>query len=82
MAHIFAPFHVTNQTSKNDVIFGQDFLRELGINLDFQNNFVGWKETKISMKLIKSKMRTNFIIQERKNIQNAIDRIEKKRNNN
>ena len=41
-AHFFAPFHVTSQKSNYDVIFGQDLLQGLGINLDFQNNFVGW----------------------------------------
>ena len=46
-AHIFAPFHVSSQKSNYDVIFGRDLLRELGLNLDFQKNFVGWKETKI-----------------------------------
>ena len=46
-AHIFAPFHVTNQKSNYDVIFGQDLLQQLGINLDFQNNSVIWKEIKI-----------------------------------
>ena len=44
------------------MIFGQKLLQELGINLDFQNNFVGWKETKIPMKSIDYKMRTNFAI--------------------
>ena len=39
-AHIFAPFHVTSQKSNYNVIFGQDSLPELGINLDFYNNFV------------------------------------------
>ena len=43
-AHIFALFHVTSQRSNYSVIFDQDLLRELGINLDFQNNFVSWKE--------------------------------------
>ena len=47
--HIFASFHVTSHKNNYDVIFGQDLLRELGINLDFQNNFVQWKETKIPM---------------------------------
>ena len=46
-ARIFAPFHVTSQKRIYDIIFGPDLLQELGINLDFQNNFVGWKETKI-----------------------------------
>ena len=39
--HIFALFHLTSQKSNYDIIFGQDLPRELGINLDFQNNFVG-----------------------------------------
>ena len=26
------------------VIFGRDLLQELGIQLDFQNNFIGWQE--------------------------------------
>ena len=40
MAHIFAPFHVTSQTSNYDVTFGRDLLQERGNNLDSQNNFV------------------------------------------
>ena len=52
-------------------------LPELGINLDFQNNFVGWKEGKISMKSINCKMRTNFAIQESNIIRRATNRIEK-----
>ena len=51
-AYIFAPFHITSQESNYNVIFGQDFQWELGINLDFQNNIVGWNEIKISMKSI------------------------------
>ena len=51
-------------------------LRELVINLDFLKNFVGWKETKISIKLIHCEMRTKFEIQERKNIRSATNRIE------
>ena len=65
--HIFAPFHVTSQNSNYNVIFGQDLLQELGVNLDFQNSFVGWKEIKIPMKSINCKIRTNFVIQEIKN---------------
>ena len=45
MAHIFAPFHVTSHKNNYDVIFSQDLLQEIGINLDFQNNFVQWKDT-------------------------------------
>ena len=76
-AHIFAPFHVTSQKSNYDAIFGRDLLRELGINLDFQNNFVIWKETKIPMKSSNCKMKTNFAIQESKNIKSATNRIKK-----
>ena len=67
-AHSFATFHVTNQKSNYVVMFGRDFLRELGINLDFQNNIVGGKETKVPMKSINYKMRTNFVIQESKKV--------------
>ena len=74
-AHIFAPFHVTGQKSNYNVIFRQDLIQELGINLDFQNNFVGWKETKIPMKSIRCKMRANFSIQKSKNIKSASNRI-------
>ena len=73
-APIFVPFHVTCQKSNYKVIFGQDLLREPGINLDFQNKFVGWKETKIPMKLINCNMRTNLAIQESKNIKGATNR--------
>ena len=76
-AHIFAPFHVTSQKSNYDVIFGRDLLRELGINLDFQNNSFIWKETEIPMKSINCKMRTNFVIQDSKNIKSATNRIKK-----
>ena len=33
--NISAPFHVTDQRSHYDVIFGRDLLRELGMSLDF-----------------------------------------------
>ena len=76
-AHNFAPFHVTSQKSNYNVIFGQDLLQELGLKSDFQNNFVGWKETKIPTKLFNCKMRTNFAIQESKNIKCTTNRIKK-----
>ena len=77
ITQIFAPFHVTSQISNNNVIFGRDLLRELGINLDFQNIFVGWKETKIPMQSINCKMRTKFIILESKNIRSVSNGIKK-----
>ena len=57
--HIFAPFHITSQKSNYNVNFGRDLLWELKIYLDFQNNFVGWKETKIPMKSMNYKMSTD-----------------------
>ena len=40
-AHISPPFHVTDQKSNYNANFGRDVLREIGISLDFQNNFGG-----------------------------------------
>ena len=62
VGHIFGTFHVTSQKSNYNVMFGRYLLRELGMNLDFQNNFLDWKETKRPMKSINCKMRTNFKI--------------------
>ena len=59
------------------VIFGRDLLWELGISLYVQNNFISWKETKIPMISINCKMRTNFAIQESKNMKGATNRIKK-----
>ena len=59
--HISAPFHVTTKKNYN-VIFGSDLLRELGFQLDFQKNFIGWKDTNLSMKPIDCKIRTHFTI--------------------
>ena len=39
-AHIIAPIHITSQKSNYNVIFDQDLLQEIRINLDYQNNFV------------------------------------------
>ena len=76
-AQIFAPFHITSRKSNYNIIFGRDLLQEIGINLDFQNNFVDWKETKTPMKSIDCKMRTNFAIQGSKNIESATYWIKK-----
>ena len=76
-AHIFAPFHVTHLKSNYNVIFGRDLLQEIKINWDFQIKFVGWKEDKLLMKSINCKIRTNFAIQERKNMKSATNRIKK-----
>ena len=42
-AHIFAPFHINSQKSNNNVIFGQDLLQKLGMNIDFQKQ-LRWLE--------------------------------------
>ena len=76
-AHISAPFHVTTKKTYYDVIFGRDLLRELGIQLDFQINFIGWQAINLPMKPIDSKMRTHFTNQDRKNVRNATKRIKK-----
>ena len=66
MAHISAPFHVTTKKSNYDVIFGRDLLRELGIQLDLQNNFTRWQDISLPMKAIDCKMRTHFTNQDTK----------------
>ena len=59
------------------LIIGQDLQQELVINLDFQINFIGQKETKIPMISIICKIRTKFAIQESKKIKSAANRIKK-----
>ena len=76
-AHIFAPFYVTSPKSNYNVMFGRDLLRKFGINLDFPNYFVLWKETQIPMKSIYCEMRINFVIQESKIIRSTTYRIKK-----
>ena len=76
-AHTSAPFHVTTKKNNHNLIFGRDLLQELGIQLDFQNNFIGWKDINLPMKPIDYKMRTHFTIQESKNVRNATERIKK-----
>ena len=68
---------MTTKKSNYDVIFGRDLLRELGIQLDFQNNFIGWKDNNPPMKPIDCKMRTHFTIQDSKNVRNTTKRIKK-----
>ena len=76
-AHISAPFHVTTKISNYDVIFGRDIHWEIGIQLDFQNNFIRWQDINLPMKAIDCKMRTHFTIQDSKSVRNAIKRIKK-----
>ena len=42
-ARISSPFHVTTQKCNYNVIFGRDLRHKLGIQLDFQNKFIGWQ---------------------------------------
>ena len=42
-AHISAPFHVTAKKRNYDVIFDKNLIQELRIQLDFQNNFIGYQ---------------------------------------
>ena len=74
-AHISALFHVTTKKSNYNVIFGRDLLRELNIQLDFQNHFTGWKDINLPMKPVDWEMRTHFIIQDSKNVRNTTKRI-------
>ena len=73
----FCAISCDSQKSNYDVIFGRDLLRKLEIQLDFQNNFIGWKDVNLPMKPIDCKMRTHFTIQDSKNVRNATNRIKK-----
>ena len=77
IAHIFAPFHVTNQKNNYNVIVSRDLIWTLYISLYFQNNFVDWKENKKPIKPINCKLKNYFTIQDSKNIKRATDRIKK-----
>ena len=57
-AYIFAPFHITSKKSNYNVMFGWNLRQELGLTLDFQKNFVGWKGSKIAMKSINCKIKS------------------------
>ena len=70
-AHISAPFNVTTKKSNYNVIFDRNLLQEPGIQLDFQ------KDINRPMKPIDCKMRTQFTIQDNKNVRNATKRIKK-----
>ena len=76
-AQISAPFHVKTKKSNYNVIVDRDLLQELGIQLDFQNSFIEWRNVNIPIKPIDCKMRTHFTIQESKNVSNPTKRIKK-----
>ena len=72
-AHISAPFHVTTKKSNCDTIIGRELLRDLGIQLDFQNNIIRLQDINLSMKPIDCKMRTYSTIQDNKNLKKATE---------
>ena len=76
-AHISAPFHMTTKKSKYKAIFCRDFLWEVEIQQDFQNNIIGWQEINLFMKPIDYKMRTHFTIQDSKNVRSATKTVKK-----
>ena len=76
-ANVSTLFQVTTKKINYYVIFGRDLLQELGIQLDFQNNFIEWKEINLLTKPIDCKMRTHFTIQNGKNVRNASKKIKK-----
>ena len=46
--------HLFNSPScPYDIIFGCDFLRKIGLKMDFENNCVQWLDTLVDMKNIK-----------------------------
>ena len=55
-AHISAPFHMTTKKSNYNVIFGRDLPWKLGIQLDFQNDIIGWKDVNLPMRKMDYKM--------------------------
>ena len=69
---------MTTKKNNYDVAFGRKLIRELGIQLDFQNNnFIGWKDINLPMKPIDCKMTTHFTIQDSNKRRNATKRIKK-----
>ena len=76
-AHISASFHVITKKVKKKIVIVRDLLWELGFQLDFQNNFIGWQDINLHMKPIDCKMRTHLIIQDSENVRKATKRIKK-----
>ena len=76
-AHISALFHVTTIKSDYNVIFWKDLLQELGIQLDFQNDYIGWQDINLPMKPVYCKMRTHFTFQDNKNVTKGTKRMKK-----
>ena len=67
-AHISTPFCVNTKKFNYDVIIGRDLFRELVVKLDFQNNFIGWRNINIPMEPINCKMTTHLTTQDSKNV--------------
>ena len=57
--------------SNYNQIFGRELLRELGIQLDFQNISIGWQNINIPKKSKDYKTRTHFTIQDSKIVRNV-----------
>ena len=76
-ARISAPFYVITKKFNYNIIFGRDKLWKLGIQLDFQNDFIVWQDINFPMKPIDYKMRTHLTIQGSRNIRSTTKRIKK-----
>ena len=76
-AHICALFYVTIKICNYDVIFGRYLFQELGIQLDFQNDFIVWQDINLPVTPMDCKMRTHFTIQDSKNVRNVTNRRKK-----
>ena len=68
---------MTNKISNYDVIFGRDLLWELGIQIDFKNNFIQWQDINIPMTPLNYRISIHVTIQDSKNIRSATKKIEK-----
>ena len=51
-AYIFVPFHITNQNSNYNVIFGRDLFRELEISIGSKTFFGDGKEPRYTWNLL------------------------------
>jgi hypothetical protein len=44
--------HLTKQLDDHGMILGRDLLRELGVELDFENNLITYQHVEVSMRTI------------------------------
>ena len=59
-AEISANFHVTNQKSTYNIIFGRKLLKDLGIILDFSQMVTIWNDVTIPMKDVDANLKSHF----------------------